>query len=54
MSILACMYVSILCMCDWCLWRPGEDAVSPGVGVIDGYKLLCKCWELNISLLKEQ
>jgi hypothetical protein len=27
---------------------------SSGTGIIDGYELLCGCWELNLGPLEEQ
>lgn len=44
------MYVYALQMC----WRPEEGIESPGTGVIGGWKIPCRCLELNLSPLTEQ
>lgn len=50
--ICICMYMYV---CVWLgPWRPEEDVRYPRTGVIDDYKLLYGCWELNQGPLQEQ
>lgn len=46
--------MDVLHMCAW-YWRTSEEDIgSPEAGGMDGFKLSCGCWELNMSPLQEQ
>jgi E3 ubiquitin-protein ligase NEDD4 len=42
----------IICITGSC--GAEEGIGSPGIGVIDGCKPPCSCWELNLGPMKEQ
>ena len=48
---MLCLRMSVHHTQAWCLWRSEEGTKCSGTGVVGGYELLCRCWELNLSLL---
>ena len=52
MSIMqACMYCTVQYV--WCQRWSEEGIRSYGTGIINGYKPLCGCWEMNLGPLQE-
>lgn len=43
--------VYVHCLPVWYQQKPEEGAGSPSIGIIDGCKGSCGCWELNLSPL---
>ena len=51
---IICIHAYLYHMYVWYLQRSEEGIRSPGTGVRDGYEGSCGCWELTLSLQKEQ
>lgn len=53
-DVFLCMDVYVSCVCSAHRAQKKEGIGSSGIGITEGQELSCRCWELNLGLLKEQ